>query len=79
MCVRQAGVVVRLANTSKMKVLRSVWAPHGIRKGATVCEDDQGYFVRYAHTMKTVGESKRYKRLSTAYKKAEQWCEGNDE
>ena len=64
---------------SKMKVLRSVWAPYGTRKGATVCEDDQGYFVRYAHTMKTVGESKRYKRVSTAYKKAEQWCEGNEE
>ena len=64
---------------SKMKVLRSVWGTSGTRKGATVCEDDQGYFVRYAHTMKTVSESKRYKRVSTAYKKAEQWCEGNDE
>ena len=63
---------------SKMKVLRSVWAPYGTRKGATVCEDDQGYFVRYAYTMKTVGESKRYKRLSTAYKKAEQWCGENE-
>ena len=63
---------------SKMKVLRSVWAPYGTRKGAIVCEDDQGYFVRYAHTMKTVGESKRYKRLSTAYKKAEQWCGENE-
>jgi len=58
-----------------MKVLWSVWAPSGIRKGATVCEDDQGYFVRYAQTMKTVGESKRYKRVSTAHKKAEQWCD----
>ena len=67
-----------LENMSKMKVLRSVWAQYGIRKGATVCEDDQGYFVRYAHTMKTVGESKRYKRVSTAYKKAKQWCEGNE-
>lgn len=58
-----------------MNVLRSVWAPSGIRKSATVCEDDQGYFVRYAQTMKTVGESKRYKRVSTAHKKAEQWCD----
>jgi len=32
-------------------------------------------FVRYAQTMKTVGESKRYKRVSTAHKKAEQWCD----
>ena len=62
-----------------MKVLRSVWAPYGTRKSATVCEDDHGYFVRYAHTMKTVSESKRYKRVSTAYKKAEQWCKGNAE
>ena len=64
---------------SKMKVLRSFWAPPGTRKSATVCEDDQGYFVRYAYIMKTVSESKRYKRVSTAYKKAEQWCKGNDE
>jgi len=62
-----------------MKVLRSFWGPPGTRKGATVCEDDQGYFVRYAYTMKTVGESKRYKRVSTAYRKAEQWCGGNKE
>jgi len=62
-----------------MKVLRSVWAPSGFRKGATVCEDEHGYFVRYAHAMKTVGESKRYKRVSTAYRKAEQWCGGNKE
>ncbi len=70
---------MRPESMSKMNVLRSVWAQYGIRKGATVCEDDQGYFVRYAYTMKTVGESKRYKRLSTAYKKAERWCKGNDE
>ena len=60
-----------------MKVVRSVWAPYGIRKSAAVCEDEQGYFVRYAHNMKTVIESKRYKRLSTALKKSELWCEGN--
>jgi len=62
-----------------MKVLRSIWAPYGTRKSATVCEDDQGYFVRYAHNMKIFIESKRYKRVSTAHKKAERWCEGNKE
>ena len=41
-----------------MNVLRSVWAPYGIRKSAAVCEDNQGYFVRYSHNMKTVSESK---------------------
>ena len=60
-----------------MNILRSVWAPYGIRKSAAVCEDNQGYFVRYSHNMKTVSESKRYKRVSTANKKAEQWCEWN--
>jgi len=54
-----------------MKVLRSIWAPYGTRKSATVCKDDQGYFVRYAHNMKIFIESKRYKRVSTAHKKAE--------
>ena len=59
-----------------MNVLRSVWAPYDTRKSAAVWVDDQGYFVRYSHNMKTVSESKRYKRVSTAHKKAEQWCEG---
>lgn len=67
--------MVKCAN---VKVLRSVWAPSGIRKGATVCEDDQGYFVRYAHNMKVFTESKRYKRVSTAHKKAERWCGENE-
>lgn len=64
-----------------MRVMRSAWAPIGYRKSAVVCQDDVGYFVRYAQNMKPyfITESKRYKRLSTANKKADKWCAGDAE
>ena len=57
-----------------MIVIKAYWGLSGSRKGATVCKDEQGYYVRYASFMKVVDESKRYKKLSTAEKKAAQYC-----
>jgi|LauGreDrversion4_2_1035121.scaffolds.fasta_scaffold1897035_1 hypothetical protein len=57
-----------------MIVIKAYWGLSGSRKGATVCKDEHGYYVRYASLMKVVSESKRYKKLSTADKKAEQYC-----
>ena len=57
-----------------MIVIKSYWGPSGSRKGATICKDDQGYYVRYSSFMKTVGQSKYYKRLSSCEKLAEQYC-----
>lgn len=59
-----------------MIVISTYWGIPGSRRGAVVCLDEQGYYVRYAHNMRVIRTSKRYKRNSTCVKKALAYCNG---